>query len=112
MPNGSTGMFLKEKAKIIVADKSNQGTVPTMYKSICDFLKDSFHVVVYELLVSNIGHQMNEKLLIQNKYSSLIGKLSIKLPNSRFQQFNSSTKKIWMALFLGCCSLFGCRNGQ
>ena len=40
--------------------------------------------------------------------------LSLFLPNSRFQQFNSSTKKSGWHYFWGVVvrCLFGCRNGQ
>ena len=32
----------------------------------------------YELLVSNVAHQMVEKFMIQNKFSSLLGEILLK----------------------------------
>ena len=45
---------------------------------------------------------------------SLVSKVhQLLLTKSRFQQEqNSTTKEIWMSLFLGCCLLFVGRNGQ
>ena len=36
-----------------------------------------FSCASYELLVSNVAHQMNEKLLIQNKFSSYDSEISL-----------------------------------
>ena len=61
-----------------------------------------------ELLLSNVAHQMNEKLTIKNKFSHFKSKISLKFEICYF--FSGSKqpeKRVWREI-VNCISYLGC----
>ena len=62
----------------------------------------------YELLLSNVAHQMKEKLTIQNKFSHFLSQISLKFEICSFSAAQNNQKKKVLREIVNCISYLGC----